>query len=484
MGEDESRMSLLREVSEQELFHLQNGLDVTSLRELVVRLRTMEEKTFEHHVGGGKNDFSTWVKDVFGEERLSRKIQAIKKKDEMADMLEQHLLEMEDQELERFGIHVTAERLGKLERAIEKLRKQGLEEDEVKTNLLQKGWHRNVIDLVLTGKDNPYREYRSLDGIEHVEEFHEALEQLKRHVINAVGQGSSLADIKAFLKKLDWHDDIIGFTFYDIFKPHPNLKKLARYVTDQVKNHNKPVSQVKQQLLKLGWKEYIVDSVIYGLKEPSNTLNKILSYLDEFSEDHSERVKGFLLQMGWDEMSVDEAIRQKEFETIERRLQEDFNLSQGEALKEHGDMLNDHVLKLDKDADYAWNSLLEGYRDIHEKDLSNDHGELHLEEDYDYYYSAGDLETIKASEKGNVKRIYYHGETKPLLIKGHGSRYVLLPQVIKRRCVVCGERKPVAWMKKVEMWDGTRTHKVTKYACPSHADKIESLVEDNRIIQT
>jgi len=188
--------------------------------------------------------------------------------------------------------------------------------------------------------------------------------------------------------------------------------------------------------------------------------------------------------MGWDELSVDEAIRQKEFEAIERRLQEDFNLSQGDALKEHGDMLNDHVLKLDKDADEAWNDLLEGYSDIREKDLSNDHGELHLEEDYTYYYSAGDLETVRTAEKGGIKKAYYNGETKPLLVKGHDSRYILLPQVIKRRCVVCGERKPVAWMKKVEMWDDTRTHKVTKYACPSHANKIESLVEETRIIQS
>lgn len=61
-------------VDKNQAFHLATGKVLTSLKELYEEILNMSEDVFNHHVTSHKNDFSKWVKDVFGEKTLSAKM--------------------------------------------------------------------------------------------------------------------------------------------------------------------------------------------------------------------------------------------------------------------------------------------------------------------------------------------------------------------------------------------------------------------------
>ena len=165
MGERVQAIRLLREASQEELFHLQNGLDITSVRELVVQLRLMDEETFSHHVTKVRNDFATWIRDVFHEDMLADEIARIKKKDELANHIEQRLIDLEERQLQRFGESLATADLQRVEETIERLRSEGLDETGIRDELRAQGVKENIVALLLIGKHNPYREYYDLKMI-------------------------------------------------------------------------------------------------------------------------------------------------------------------------------------------------------------------------------------------------------------------------------------------------------------------------------
>ena len=62
----------LADVSQDRQFWCQDGRGLKSLQELESALREMGEDTFRHHSSEARNDFSNWVSDVIGDEKLSR----------------------------------------------------------------------------------------------------------------------------------------------------------------------------------------------------------------------------------------------------------------------------------------------------------------------------------------------------------------------------------------------------------------------------
>jgi len=63
---------MLGDVPQEKQFWCQDGRVVKNVRELEAALREMTEETFRHHSNEAKNDFSNWVRDVIGDEKLSR----------------------------------------------------------------------------------------------------------------------------------------------------------------------------------------------------------------------------------------------------------------------------------------------------------------------------------------------------------------------------------------------------------------------------
>lgn len=62
----------LGNVPEGQRFWCQDGRVLENLPELEAALADMSELTFRSHSNETKNDFSNWVRDVIGDEKLSR----------------------------------------------------------------------------------------------------------------------------------------------------------------------------------------------------------------------------------------------------------------------------------------------------------------------------------------------------------------------------------------------------------------------------
>lgn len=62
---------VLADVAGDKRFFCQDGCTSKNLVELTDCLTRMREDTFHHHVTSWKNDFSNWVRDVFGDDKLA-----------------------------------------------------------------------------------------------------------------------------------------------------------------------------------------------------------------------------------------------------------------------------------------------------------------------------------------------------------------------------------------------------------------------------
>jgi hypothetical protein len=62
----------LGDVPEDKRFWCHDGRYLKNLEELGAALEEMSDETFGYHSNEGKTDFSNWVRDVIGDEKLAR----------------------------------------------------------------------------------------------------------------------------------------------------------------------------------------------------------------------------------------------------------------------------------------------------------------------------------------------------------------------------------------------------------------------------
>jgi hypothetical protein len=58
----------------QHYFYLNNGKKLKNIAELIESLKDMDQDLFSSHVNEQHNDFASWIRDVFGEKELARRI--------------------------------------------------------------------------------------------------------------------------------------------------------------------------------------------------------------------------------------------------------------------------------------------------------------------------------------------------------------------------------------------------------------------------
>ena len=71
----EIAVKMLGEVPNGKQFYCTDGRVMKNLPELESALKEMSEETFCYHSSETRSDFSTWVRDVIGDEKLSRDLQ-------------------------------------------------------------------------------------------------------------------------------------------------------------------------------------------------------------------------------------------------------------------------------------------------------------------------------------------------------------------------------------------------------------------------
>ena len=69
--------------SPEHSFWSSNGSVFANYKQLNAGLRKMNKDTFSHHCNESKNDFHSWVTDVFGDIRLARQMKTAKSKTQM-----------------------------------------------------------------------------------------------------------------------------------------------------------------------------------------------------------------------------------------------------------------------------------------------------------------------------------------------------------------------------------------------------------------
>ena len=62
----------LGDVPEEKRFWCHDGRYLKNLEELEIALEQMTEETFRYHSNEAKTDFSNWVRDVIGDEKLAK----------------------------------------------------------------------------------------------------------------------------------------------------------------------------------------------------------------------------------------------------------------------------------------------------------------------------------------------------------------------------------------------------------------------------
>ena len=82
----------LGEAPEECCFILNGGKKLKSVQELTEALETMSEDIFNHHVNNDKNDFATWIKDIFQEDELADELRKANSKIETRIKLLQRLV--------------------------------------------------------------------------------------------------------------------------------------------------------------------------------------------------------------------------------------------------------------------------------------------------------------------------------------------------------------------------------------------------------
>lgn len=87
------KSKLLGEAPQEYEFYLSDGKKLKSVFELVDELDSMSEDMFREHVNDMKNDFSSWIKDVFEEPNLAKEIEDIKDRIETQKVLMKKLVE-------------------------------------------------------------------------------------------------------------------------------------------------------------------------------------------------------------------------------------------------------------------------------------------------------------------------------------------------------------------------------------------------------
>jgi hypothetical protein len=65
---------ILADIDGDKRFFCQDGCIIKNLTELSECLNHMTDEVFHHHVTSGKNDFSNWVRDVLGDDKLASEL--------------------------------------------------------------------------------------------------------------------------------------------------------------------------------------------------------------------------------------------------------------------------------------------------------------------------------------------------------------------------------------------------------------------------
>lgn len=82
----------LDKIAKNHYFVRSDGKDISSLVDLARQLDTMADDVFYHHVNEARNDFATWIHDVFKQTELAAELNAIKNRHHTTYVVMRHII--------------------------------------------------------------------------------------------------------------------------------------------------------------------------------------------------------------------------------------------------------------------------------------------------------------------------------------------------------------------------------------------------------
>ncbi len=83
--------NLTKDIADHHYFVLANGKPVKHVGELAAILDQLEDHVFHHHVSPERNDFQNWIKDVFEDVELARKVSGVDDKKRLQLVIYKHM---------------------------------------------------------------------------------------------------------------------------------------------------------------------------------------------------------------------------------------------------------------------------------------------------------------------------------------------------------------------------------------------------------
>ncbi|MBI2660391.1 hypothetical protein HYX07_04475 [Candidatus Woesearchaeota archaeon] len=87
---DEAKRYLCNAAPEQ-CFWVNNGPILKNIEELANYLPDMPNEAFQHHVNSEKNDFSSWIKDIVGDQKLANDLLSSKSRESAVKKIKNRL---------------------------------------------------------------------------------------------------------------------------------------------------------------------------------------------------------------------------------------------------------------------------------------------------------------------------------------------------------------------------------------------------------
>ena len=84
-------MNIRQDVKPEHAFYCADGTVLKNLKELAGKLKTISPEVYAHHANAHRNDFHNWIKEVYGNAALARKMASAKSSLHAARTLENGL---------------------------------------------------------------------------------------------------------------------------------------------------------------------------------------------------------------------------------------------------------------------------------------------------------------------------------------------------------------------------------------------------------
>jgi hypothetical protein len=81
----------LGDVPDDKRFWCHDGKTIKNLKELRKALNDMSDETFHYHLGGGRNDFSKWIREVVGDDKLAEDLSKTKSRMQVSQAVAQRI---------------------------------------------------------------------------------------------------------------------------------------------------------------------------------------------------------------------------------------------------------------------------------------------------------------------------------------------------------------------------------------------------------